>query len=299
MNARFDDNNHIMLKESISSSHINFLFGAGVNGSAFPQLGGFTNTRKAIEESGGDVSKGIESSIDSIISPEVREKVKKTFTDELEHFSKSVDFSNESIKNIEALLRKIYSIINEAQNRNPSMKQINIYTLNYDEIVEKVLETLGYYYNTISSSRVGSLSKLTDIIGYDYNTKKYIPSFLISKLHGDIKSPILPGKEKYSDVLTPDYFEVAFNMKGNLCRNNSLLIVIGYSGGDEHINRLLQDCINVGLTILWYRFNPEESLPAVFCSNKQVIVIDQKNADDLEDTTKICHDDLEEVWVEK
>ena len=28
----------------ISSSHINFLFGAGVNGLAFPQLNGFTDT---------------------------------------------------------------------------------------------------------------------------------------------------------------------------------------------------------------------------------------------------------------
>ena len=35
-----------------------------------------------------------------------------------------------SLINLEKMLRKTYLLVNESQNRNPSMKQINIFTLN-------------------------------------------------------------------------------------------------------------------------------------------------------------------------
>ena len=43
-------------------------------------------------------------------------------------------------------------------------------------------------------------------------------------------------------------------MKEKLSRENSVLIVIGYSGNDEHINKILKDCISSGLTIYWFKF---------------------------------------------
>ena len=52
----------------LSSSHINFLFGAGVNGKAFPQLKSFTDTLSKIEELGGNIENGLESGIDSLSS---------------------------------------------------------------------------------------------------------------------------------------------------------------------------------------------------------------------------------------
>lgn len=48
-----------------------------------------------------------------------------------------------SLINLEKMLRKTYLLVNESQNRNPSMKQINIFTLNYDQIVEKTLSGFG------------------------------------------------------------------------------------------------------------------------------------------------------------
>ena len=110
------------------------------------------------------------------------------------------------------------------------MKQINIYTLNYDEIVENALKKLGYFFNSISASETATKASLIDVIGYDYKVGKYIPSFMVSKIHGDKTKPIIPGKEKFLDMLNEDYFEIAFNMKEQLCKPNSILIVIGYSG---------------------------------------------------------------------
>lgn len=262
----------------LSSSHINFLFGAGVNGKAFPQLKSFTDTLSKIEELGGNIESGLESGIDSLSSSAHKKIVKDVFIKEFmeadakmnEKFGKDM-----SLINLEKMLRKTYLLVNESQNRNPSMKQINIFTLNYDQIVEKTLSGLGYFFSEISASNTTTRAMLLDVIGYNFNVKKYVPTFMVSKLHGDIDNPIIPGKSKYQEMLNEDYFEIAFNMKEKLCRQNSILIVIGYSGRDEHINKILKDCLNAGLTIYWYKFAQMDIVP--FEENNQIIVRQQED----------------------
>lgn len=289
-------------RDILSSSHINFLFGAGVNGRALPQLSKFIKTAAKIEDYGIDIQEGIERGIDKITERSQREEVKRTFIEEFSEFhQKAVEESNwrsnESIKHIELLLREIYSLVHEAQNRNPSMKQINIYTLNYDEIIERKLGQLGYFYNSVSASNANAKAGLINAIGYDYLTKKYIPSFFISKLHGDIEKPIIPGREKYREILTPEYFEIAFHMKEQLCRQNSILIVIGYSGHDEHINQILNDCLIAGLTIYWFKYSDKDDVP--FQDKSKVFIREQNDQDNPIDTTAICYMDMEAIWGEK
>ena len=214
----------IIKKEIISSTHINFLFGAGVNGNALPQLAAFKKTLRLIKELGGDISQGLENGIDSLEKKEDCFRVNETFISEFRLFHQEAISSwmeNTSICNLISLLRKVHSIVNEAQNRNPDMKQINIYTLNYDNVVEKALQQLGYFYNSISASETDTKASLMNTIGYDYKVGKYIPSFMVSKIHGDMERPIIPGKAKYLDMLNEDYFEIAFNMKEQLCKPNS------------------------------------------------------------------------------
>lgn len=284
----------------LSSSHINFLFGAGVNGKAFPQLKSFTDTLSKIEELGGNIENGLESGIDSLGSSAHKKIVKDVFIKEFmeadakmnEKFGKDM-----SLINLEKMLRKTYLLVNESQNRNPSMKQINIFTLNYDQIVEKTLSGLGYFFSEISASNTTTRAMLLDVIGYNFNVKKYVPTFMVSKLHGDIDNPIIPGKSKYQEVLNEDYFEIAFNMKEKLCRQNSILIVIGYSGRDEHINKILKDCLNAGLTIYWYKFAQMDIVP--FEENNQIIVRQQEDYSNPQDTTANCYRDMEQVWEKK
>lgn len=284
----------------LSSSHINFLFGAGVNGKAFPQLKSFTDTLSKIEELGGNIESGLESGIDSLSSSAHKKIVKDVFIKEFmeadakmnEKFGKDM-----SLINLEKMLRKTYLLVNESQNRNPSMKQINIFTLNYDQIVEKTLSGLGYFFSEISASNTTTRAMLLDVIGYNFNVKKYVPTFMVSKLHGDIDNPIIPGKSKYQEMLNEDYFEIAFNMKEKLCRQNSILIVIGYSGRDEHINKILKDCLNAGLTIYWYKFAQMDIVP--FEENNQIIVRQQEDYSNPQDTTANCYRDMEQVWKKK
>jgi len=68
---------------------------------------------------------------------------------------------------------------------------------------------------------------------------------------------------------------LTFNMKEKLCRQNSILLVIGYSGRDEHINKILKDCLNAGLTIYWYKFAQMDIVP--FEENNQIIVRQQED----------------------
>lgn len=289
-----------MDKNILSSAHINFLFGAGVNGAALPQLKKFDHTKDELKKYGADISEGIEAGIDQLNSANERDEIKKIFINEFREFYGKVVKpeewnNNQSLKNLSSLMRKVYMIVREAQNRNPSMKQINIYTLNYDDIVERILAQLGYFFVSLSASNNSTRSSLVDVIGFDYKTRKYIPSFMVSKLHGDIDQPIIPGKQKYRELLTPDYFEVAFNMKEQLCRQNSMLIVIGYSGRDEHINEILSDCINAGLMVYWYKYSPNDYVP--FEEKNQVII--REPEEKLVDTTLTCLTELEEIWDER
>lgn len=294
-----DHSQPMLSRNIIASAHINFLFGAGVNGGALSQLDGFEKTKEKIEELGGKIEEGIESGIDEIEDEGKRSKIKETFIEELKGFCKEAKtedtWENPSLINLRLLLAKTYSIVHETQNRNPSMKQVNIFTLNYDDIVERSLSYLGYFYNAISASNTATKAAMMNVIGYDYTSKKCIPSFMVSKLHGDIDKPIIPGKTKYRDMLNEDYFEVAFNMKSQLCRMNSILIVIGYSGKDNHINKILQDCINSGLTIYWYKYEKDDKVPF---EDSQVIIRDQNEENKL-DTTKNCYEDLKKAWEKK
>lgn len=62
-----------LTRSILSSTYINFLFGAGVNGVALPQLSGFDKTIEQIKNCGGNCTDGLETGIDSINDPDKRE----------------------------------------------------------------------------------------------------------------------------------------------------------------------------------------------------------------------------------
>ena len=131
-------------KEILSSAHINFLFGAGVNGNAFPQLSGFTETLKKMEELGANDELGFEERLD-MLEVNDRETIKELFKYEFQKYQDKTNYETDSIKNLELMLSKTAQIVANAQNRTKSMNQVNIYTLNYDNIVEEVLQRRGLF----------------------------------------------------------------------------------------------------------------------------------------------------------
>lgn len=274
----------------LASAHINFLFGAGVNGSAFPQINKFKKSIKLLQELLGKEVNNFEEGIDNLSSREDREAVLTAFIEEFNQFE--IDNNNTSIKNIEYLFSNINKLVEESENRTRTTKQVNIYTLNYDLIVENALERMGFLCNSISSSNIINHDKFFYMVGYNFILNKFVPTYLVSKLHGDISNPILPGVNKYDSMMQANRFEILFKMKEKLSRMNSVLFVIGYSGYDEHINKILKDCISSGLTIYWFKYKKDDYIPTNI-ANDVLIIENDSNID----TSLVCAKMVSDLWV--
>lgn len=280
----------------ISSSHISFLFGAGINGKAFPQLNGFVKTISRIEELLKRPCDSLESDINELNKNE-QKSVYSTFRKEFSEHNKSINRDHTDIKDIEYMFSILNRLIVDSENRTVSMKQINVYTFNYDDIVDESLKKVGLLSNVISSSNIDNHSKFFDLIGFNHLKNRYIPTFLVSKLHGDSNNPILPGSDKYDETLKAKQFEILFKMKSQLSRMNSVLFVIGYAGRDEHINRLLTDCISSGLTIYWFKYVSKDIVPDDL--SPATTVIDCEKDFPNTNPSRACGNMLEGLWVDK
>lgn len=187
-----DFNNSNFDMKILSSSHINFLFGSGVNGSAFPQFNGFVKTLGKLTEFGCE-NKNLEEALNELQNESQKEEIHKSFIQEFKDKEKNIEYDSNSIKNVKSLFKTINKMIANSENRTNSMKQVNIYTLNYDAIIENSLNQIGLLVNKISSSNLDHFEKLFNVVSYDYSIKKYLPTYLVSKIHGDLVDPILPG----------------------------------------------------------------------------------------------------------
>lgn len=276
----------------LSSAHIHFLFGAGVNGKAFPQLELFAKTIKELKKYVPDYD-GFENSLNSINKEDDKEKVYDIFKEEFKEYSKNINYDNESINNIKKLFAIINKLIDQSENRTKTTKQVNIYSLNYDYIIENSLNELGFLVNSISYDNYYHHDRFFDMIGYNNKYQKFMPTYLVLKLHGSIDKPIFPGNNKYDDALQRKRFELFFTMKEKLSKYNSVLFVIGYSGRDEHINEILNDCVAAGLTIYWFKYRTDDYVPLQLSSKVQLI----ENNNTPIDTTKLCGEMIEELWI--
>ncbi len=281
-------------REIVASSHINFLFGAGVNGKAFPQLRNFTNTIKYMEELGQTGDTLFEEKLNGL-SEELRIKAAKKFCEEFNEIK--VDYEDQSILNLKGLLEITCKLVNLTENRQSSMKKINIFTLNYDDIVENIIDDLGYFKTVATVDNLRTMP-LFDVVPYNLEYKKEMPAFVVAKIHGTIRKGILaprqiiyPGNQKYESSMASDFFEVIFKMKSELMKMNAVLFVIGYSGADNHINNVIKDCIDNGLTVYWFKYDNKKEVPELF-KNKIIEINQEKNP---VDTTYICYKKIKEV----
>lgn len=278
----------------LSSSHINFMLGAGVNGTTLPQMKDMIKTRTLLEKHLERPIYNFESDLNEITSKTKQVQIMKSFIGELKDSIEKVDNQSKDIKDIENLLQSVNNLVIQTENRNITMKQVNIYTTNYDSIVEDCLDRNGLLYNVISSSNYSNHDKFFEMIGYDYRKKKYVPTYLVSKIHGDLSDPILPNINKYDDTLQSKRFEILFNMRAQLSRPNSVLFVIGYSGGDKHINSIIHDCLSFGLTVYWFKYDNDDRLP--FDLEDKVIIVQQKNNLEKANTTLNCKEVIDGLW---
>lgn len=156
--------------------------------------------------------------------------------------------------------------------RSKRVSPINIFTTNYDLFNECALDELRYPYN---NGFMGITTRRFVPASFDYsfvenmNLKREawepVPSYFnLIKLHGSIswikdndsvyevlngdrknnqRMMIYPSPLKDRSTLMTPYSDLFRVMENRLVRKNAVLIVIGYSFGDDHINRLIYNAL--------------------------------------------------------
>jgi hypothetical protein len=171
---------------------------------------------------------------------------------------------NKEYSPVLSLYEEFYQKIAQRSRENP----INIFTTNYDLFNELALDTLGFPYN---NGFTGAYKRKFNPLSYHYMYvenlnlhdtvwQKVSNFFNLVKLHGSIswvreKEEILeknyeeigadetvmiyPTPLKDRSTLMVPYSDLFRMMENQLALRNSLLIVLGYSFSDDHINRVI------------------------------------------------------------
>jgi len=151
---------------------------------------------------------------------------------------------------------------------------INIFTTNYDLYNEMALDELGFSYN---NGFTGTYKRKFNPLSYSYvfvenmnlnrDVWERVSTFYnLIKLHGSISwvkqddeiwerdigyikddetVMIYPTPMKDRSTLMTPYSDFFRNMENHLMRKNSTLIVMGYSFGDDHINRIIFNALAI------------------------------------------------------
>ncbi|MDY0100546.1 MAG: SIR2 family protein [Bacilli bacterium] len=286
------------LKQILSSCHLNFLLGAGINGDLLPKLNEFHLTINLLKKILNEPIINFEESVNKLTKEQTKE-VLKLFVNEFNDFYlNKLDFTKNSYSNIVKMIQSIYTLVDKSENTIDSMSKINFFTFNYDDILEKAIKEEGMFVNVVSPSNLSTL-KYHNVIAKSIDNAQIIPSFVITKLHGQINDGklraediVLPGNEKFNLILNKDFFQLLFRMKTELLKENSVLFVLGYSWGDGHANNIIKDALNNGLTVIWFKYKNDEELPKEILE-ENTIVIEPYNQ--IQDTSKTCYELLEEV----
>ncbi|WP_330744914.1 SIR2 family protein [Chryseobacterium sp. CP-77] len=176
---------------------------------------------------------------------------------------------NELIELYKEFYRKLLS-------RNSTLPRLNIFTTNYDLYSERAMDLLGIHY---VNGFTGGISKFFNpaIFNYALAEKMDLSQskwsvidnfFYLYKIHGSVnwieeqgenklfkvreiqeaKYDILKEKDnimihptplKYNASLGSPYSDLFREFQKNLMQNNNILITLGYSFSDEHINNII------------------------------------------------------------
>lgn len=214
-------------------------------------------------------NKNLESMLDTMLSiqmtnylvdidKEIDEKIRSV----QKHITDSI-ISGQRCKDVLEYYKSFYLKLIQPSRRKP----INIFTTNYDQFNEQALDSLGFYYNNgFSGSCIRKFNPNVYNYVYVENMNLHrdvwgrVSSFFnLYKIHGSInwvvkdnevfEKPvelcgdervlIYPTPQKDRSTLMTPYSDLMRNMQQELIKNNSVLITLGYSFSDDHINRII------------------------------------------------------------
>lgn len=207
----------------------------------------------------------------------------KKFTDTILECERNITSPN----GVENASEYLMSFLVSFASRSATRERLNIFTTNYDRVIEFGAELAGIrlidrfvgYINPIfRSSRVevdmhynppgirGEPRYLEGVVHFTklhgsldwISQNEYVRRIALPYGADDISSytksvenlMIYPNSAKDRETSEYPYVELFRDLAAAVCRPNSTLIVYGYSFGDDHINRVISDMITIPSTHL-------------------------------------------------
>jgi hypothetical protein len=196
----------------------------------------------------------------------------------------------EEVEKVQEAFRYLNSFLLSFASRASSRERLNIFTTNYDRFIEYGCDEAGILLLDRFKGKLQPQFRNTRIeLDYHYNPPgirgepRYVEGVArLTKLHGSVdwnfighgkmqrsllpfgaddKHPAIPADPTKSSVIYPNsakdietafypYSELFRDFSSAICRPNSSLVVFGYSFGDSHINRIIDDMLTIPSTHL-------------------------------------------------
>ena len=282
------DNQKIQeIKETVQSSHLNFLIGAGLSTPFLPLLGDI-ETRLSNETRKAERIKIKKEYFQKVMMPNLEIVTDKVETSKQSGFKKTCKNYKEFFELIARILLKRESTI--------LSKQANIFTTNIDILMETVLEESGLEYNDGFTGRINSTFSLSNFKksilkrSLHFENVSEVPVFNLIKIHGSLTwdktdDKILFSKLSHFDgsllkeegesfenkynklaIINPErkkleetvidltYYELLRMYSSELEKENAVLFVMGFSMEDEHIREITIRTANSNPTLKIYIF---------------------------------------------
>jgi hypothetical protein len=215
-----------------------------------------------------------------------------TFTQELQtglnNFAKDILSCEKNIiqsKNSEKSAEYLMSFLVSFASRSASRERLNVFTTNYDRIIEYAAELAGIRLIDRFVGTINPIFRASRVeVDMHYNSPgirgepRYLEGVVqFTKLHGSLDwamkdgvvrriglpygatsiAPytsesdtlmIYPNAAKDRETAEYPYVELFRDLAAAACRPNSTLVLYGYSFGDEHINRVITDMLTIHST---------------------------------------------------
>ena len=279
--------NNQEIKETVQSSHLNFLIGAGLSTPFLPLLGDI-ETRLSNETRKAERIKIKKEYFQKVMMPNLEIVTDKVETSKQSGFKKTCKNYKEFFELIARILLKRESTI--------LSKQANIFTTNIDILMETVLEESGLEYNDGFTGRINSTFSLSNFKksilkrSLHFENVSEVPVFNLIKIHGSLTwdktdDKILFSKLSHFDgsllkeegesfenkynklaIINPErkkleetvidltYYELLRMYSSELEKENAVLFVMGFSMEDEHIREITIRTANSNPTLKIYIF---------------------------------------------
>jgi hypothetical protein len=182
--------------------------------------------------------------------------------------------------------------------RKQSHSRVKIFTLNYDTLMEQaaneveavVVDGFNFSHDATFSPTAFDLdivhrektrihtednfySKLFHLYKLHGSTNWYSQGDKIQRRGEDEKHAVMifPHKDKFKESYQMPFFELVSRFQSSLRRTNTVLFVIGYGFGDEHINRIIKEAVIANLNLQVFIISPTAAYEGKFIEFQKLI----------------------------